>query len=313
MFAHLSKVSDTALLEGNEDCSARICKLSYKHDDKYGKEGKRSGKQTDQGGHKRKLERDRRNLINARFDELAIELQRNEDGDTGDRRFIKRPKIDKEAILKEAVMRLIVQRKEITTTMARLNDLLAQVDIMRIEMEDLRTDKSFLYADIQQLSESNKRFWTLICDASMTTSAEVKDALPVNTNHTILQAPDQTQPKETCTPLHEMTSPFAFGSLIPSIKNATLTSMKTLLVQPTSASKQLFGSASDVKQSQNKLCGKSLIFGAPMTAAQDCPVQNNAAQAFNTHENLENFDSGSRPSQNEITDRRFLSQYGTQD
>lgn len=308
MNAQLNKDNDNELVEKIGDFSVPICNSSYTQEDDYGKKEKSSGKHTGQGGHKRKLERDRRNLINTRFVELAIELQRNENGHKEDRRFMKRPKIDKEAILKEAVMRLVVQRREISNTMARLNDLLAQIDVMRIKMEDLRNDKSLLYSDIRQLSKSNKRFWNLICDASMTSAQELKKAPSVDTNHVSLEAPVQTQPKATCTSSREMTPSYSFGSLIPSIKNPRLPSLETQFIQSSSPSKQTFDPASDEKQWQNNPCDKSLIFGTPMTPAQDFLMRNNSVQVYDANQkNLDHFNSNSRPFQNQTAGRTFLS------
>lgn len=119
-----------------------------------------------QAERKRQLERNRRNLINARFIELSTELQRSEDTNgnikSRDSPRVKRPRMDKEALLKEATMRLIVQHKELTSSSARLRDLLAQIDAMRIEMDDLRTDKTYLRNEVQRLRVSNTNLWKVI-------------------------------------------------------------------------------------------------------------------------------------------------------
>lgn len=121
------------------------------------------------GGHaerKRELERNRRNLINMRFAELGCELQRSEKDDSHDastdRARVKRPRMDKEALLKEATMRLLVQHNELTAANARLKDLLAQIDAMRVEMRDLRKDKSLLRIELERLRTSNTNLWKVI-------------------------------------------------------------------------------------------------------------------------------------------------------
>lgn len=115
---------------------------------------------------KRELERNRRNLINARFVELGMELRRSEkdnaDDESQDNPRVKRPRMDKEALLKEASMRLMVQHKELTSANARLKDLLAQIDAMRMEMGDLRKDKCSLRYEVQRLRSSNTNLWKII-------------------------------------------------------------------------------------------------------------------------------------------------------
>lgn len=115
---------------------------------------------------KRELERNRRNLINARFVELGTELRRSEKDDANDESQdnprVKRPRMDKEALLKEASMRLMVQHKELTSANARLKDLLAQIDAMRTEMDDLRKDKCALRNEVQRLRSSNTNLWKFI-------------------------------------------------------------------------------------------------------------------------------------------------------
>lgn len=115
---------------------------------------------------KRELERNRRNLINTRFAELGTELRRSEnDGvndESKDSARVKRPRMDKEALLKEATMRLLVQHKELTAASARLKDLLSQIDAMRTEMADLRKDKCVLRNEMQRLRSSNTNLWNII-------------------------------------------------------------------------------------------------------------------------------------------------------
>lgn len=67
--------------------------------------------------------------------------------------------MDKEALLKEASMRLMVQHKELTATSARMKDLLSQVDAMHVEMGDLRKDKCALQNAVQRVRSSNSKLW----------------------------------------------------------------------------------------------------------------------------------------------------------
>lgn len=143
--------------------------------------GTASGARPGLAERKRQLERNRRNLINTRFLELGIELQRSENDDANansqDARQAKKPRMDKEALLKEATMRLIVQHKELTSANARLKDLLAQIDSMRVEMNDLRKDKEYLRAELQRLHNSTKNIWKLMHELQSHTMSAMPDPL----------------------------------------------------------------------------------------------------------------------------------------
>lgn len=127
-----------------------------------------------QAERKRQLERNRRNLINARFIELSAELQRSasasESPESREAPRMKRPRMDKEAVLKEATMRLIVQHKELSSASARLKDLGAQIDAMRAEMSDLRKDKVYLRSEVHRLRGSNAGLWKALHRTSQAAS-----------------------------------------------------------------------------------------------------------------------------------------------
>lgn len=144
------------------------------------------GFRPDQAERKRQLERNRRNLINTRFAELSAELQRSENasgnGNLLDGHRVKRPRLDKEALLKEATTRLIVQDKELSSVTARLRDLLAQIDAMRVEMDDLRKDKSYLRSEVNRLRISNTNLWKVVHRAPSPALSTVRDnsKIPLN-------------------------------------------------------------------------------------------------------------------------------------
>lgn len=137
-----------------------------------------------QAERKRELERNRRNLINTRFAELNKQLQRTErhdsDYDNDDSPKAKRPRMDKEALLKEATMRLVVQSKELSSVSARLKDLLAQIDAMRVEMADLRKDKSFLRIELDSARLNNSNLW-----ASMNQNLLAKSTISNGDGHIV--------------------------------------------------------------------------------------------------------------------------------
>lgn len=252
--------------QGHEELDDNTCNSSEDHCEEFGEGNDISGSLTSQGARKRKLERDRRNLINARFIELGIELQRTEQGYSGGARLVKRPKIDKEALLKEAIMRLVVQNKELASTSARVNDLLAQVDTMRIEMEDLRKDKKELYADITRLSKSNKRLWAACCK-STSTSSELEASPPACIEQILKPPPRQIQLEEISAQKAKQRAAFCNSDLISSILSSPSSSLRDSHVRALCSSRPLPNSSYPTRGGRSEI-DKAYMFETAMPACE---------------------------------------------
>lgn len=135
---------------------------------------------------KRRLERNRRNLINVRFTELKTELDcfgnGGQDSTDSGKQHVTKPRLDKEAILKEATMRLIVQHNELTSTNARLKTLLAQIASMRGEIADLRNDKRQLQTEAERLRSNNSSLIATVIQSDSPSLLSIMDSAEVLEN-----------------------------------------------------------------------------------------------------------------------------------
>lgn len=116
-----------------------------------------------QAERKRNLERNRRNLINARFAELDQELQACSDNGISNPNS---KRIDKEAVLKDACLKLSSQRKELETMRQRVGAMTTEIDNLRLEKVELRSDKQYLKSeldiarkDLPTLRRDNLQLW----------------------------------------------------------------------------------------------------------------------------------------------------------
>lgn len=122
-----------------------------------------------QAERKRELERNRRNLINVRFSELDAQLRRtapcrdvNSQQDTAASPLpkpssLKGRRIDKEAVLKEAIHRLARKEQEIREATNRIQAMSMEIDNLRAEKVELREDKSYLRGELEASRSELKR------------------------------------------------------------------------------------------------------------------------------------------------------------
>lgn len=150
-----------------------------------------------QAERKRELERNRRNLVNVRFIELEAELRRTAPrADPAGRLTLtpdpdppaptKGKRIDKEAVLKDAAHRLAVQRKDLVVASERMMAMSTEIDNLRAEKVELRSDKSYLRSEldtvrgeVQRLRSDNIHLWQALKKASSIKDAFASDVAKI--------------------------------------------------------------------------------------------------------------------------------------
>lgn len=122
-----------------------------------------------QAERKRELERNRRHVINVRFAELDAELRRsapradgqpiNEENASDNSKIasVRGRRIDKEAVLKEAIQRLALKENDLKTITARLDAMSTEIHNLRAEKVELREDKTYLRGELETLRAETKR------------------------------------------------------------------------------------------------------------------------------------------------------------
>lgn len=122
-----------------------------------------------QAERKRELERNRRHVINVRFAELDAELRRsapradgqpvNEEDASDNSKMapVRGRRIDKEAVLKEAIQRLALKENDLKAVTARLEAMSTEIHNLRAEKVELREDKTYLRGELETLRAETKR------------------------------------------------------------------------------------------------------------------------------------------------------------
>lgn len=123
-----------------------------------------------QAERKRELERNRRHVINVRFAELDAQLQRTTPRPDG-KSFVEPPpsvdacklapvtgrRIDKEAVLKEAIQRLALKENEVNAAAIRVDAMSTEIHNLRAEKVELREDKTYLRGELETMRAEVKR------------------------------------------------------------------------------------------------------------------------------------------------------------
>lgn len=128
---------------------------------------------------KRELERNRRNLVNVRFQEL----ERTLGALPGAPQRVQR-RLDKEVVLKEAAQRLSSQQRDLDVALARLAAMSEEMHTLRTEKVELRQDKQFLHKEVaiaraenSSLAADNVALWEYVQKSPV--AAKALDGLPM--------------------------------------------------------------------------------------------------------------------------------------
>lgn len=128
-----------------------------------------AGHKSSQAERKRELERNRRHVINVRFAELDAELRRsapradgqqpNEEDASDNSKMapVKGRRIDKEAVLKEAIQRLALKDNDVKVLTTRVESMATEIHNLRAEKVELREDKTYLRGELETLRAETKR------------------------------------------------------------------------------------------------------------------------------------------------------------